>query len=222
MNHENHKICNIYKLKNIFIKKISNYKRRNYNFPNDITIIASNCSGGIFYHNYNKKFNSPFINLFIYPDDFYILLRDFNKINLKNIKFIKFHESKHFGESINFSINKYPIAILDSTKIELHFMHDKDENAVLNSWYRRCERINFDKILFILDDRRKINEHLLIKINALEINNLIYFSCQKNYKPDGFVNKYIWSSKKYLEWDWINKIEYYLSRGEFNEIFNSF
>lgn len=34
------------------------------------TIIASNCNGGIIYHDLGMKFYSPTINLFFYPKDY--------------------------------------------------------------------------------------------------------------------------------------------------------
>lgn len=35
----------------------------------NVTIIASNCIGGMVYHDLGLKFNSPFINLWITPKD---------------------------------------------------------------------------------------------------------------------------------------------------------
>ena len=43
---------------------------------NDFSIIASNCNGTFLLHDLGMKFNSPFVNLWMKPDDFIKFLKD--------------------------------------------------------------------------------------------------------------------------------------------------
>lgn len=64
-------------------------------------IIASNCNGGIIYHDLGLKFLSPTINLFFYPQDY-----------LKFIMNLDHYVKAQLCPPIVVENNRYPIGIL--------------------------------------------------------------------------------------------------------------
>lgn len=66
----------------LFIKKmqerinLNNRMRLKYNSP---TLVCSNCTGGFIYHWLGLRFNSPFINLFLWPKDFVCALENWDE-----------------------------------------------------------------------------------------------------------------------------------------------
>lgn len=62
------------------IKKYSRIHKDNMDrkrlIDSDFTIFASNCIGGIIYHNLGLKFLSPTVNLWIEPEDYISMLSD--------------------------------------------------------------------------------------------------------------------------------------------------
>ncbi len=52
------------------------YRKRLKN--TNVTLITSNCAGGIIYHWLGLKFNSPFINLWLTNDDYIRALENFD------------------------------------------------------------------------------------------------------------------------------------------------
>ena len=74
------------KLNNILRKRINrkNIKRLK---NKDFSLIASNCNGTFIYHDLNLQFRSPFINLWIKPNDFIKYLQNINYYMKCELKF---------------------------------------------------------------------------------------------------------------------------------------
>ena len=69
-------------------KAIDMKNRRRLINPN-ISIIASNCNGGVIYHDLGLQYQSPFINLWIKPNDFIKLLSDLRGYLSYELRFIR-------------------------------------------------------------------------------------------------------------------------------------
>lgn len=93
-------------------------------------IISDNCWGYELYNALNREYNTPFIGLFIQPDDYIKLLSNFMHYMNSELTFIP--------ESING--NAYPVGMLDNT-IKLYFMHYADEQEAYDKWTRRTRRL---------------------------------------------------------------------------------
>ena len=119
-------------------------KRQNeINFTNrarlknkDISLICSNCAGGILYHWLGLKFNSPFINLFMTGEDYITALENWQ--DFLNAEIV---EDTSGGET-------YPVGI-GYLGIKLHFMHYVTFDEAINKWKRRKARISSDNIAFM-------------------------------------------------------------------------
>ena len=96
----------------------------------DISIISSNCIGGILSHDYGLKFNSPTVNLSFSALDFIKFIEKLEHYLDSELTLYKYHESG------------YPICNLDDIKI--NFVHYNSIDECVIKWNQRKERINFD------------------------------------------------------------------------------
>lgn len=108
----------------------------------DVTIISQNCIGGVFYHDLGMQFLSPTVNTFIPEPGFLKMV-----LNLR--EYMALELQLHWGE-------EYPVGTLGD--VEIHFMHYKTCREARESWQRRVNRINYDKILVLCTDRDGFND----------------------------------------------------------------
>ena len=54
----------------VLCRKIKIKRKKAKLINNDVTILCSDCIGGVIYNDFNMRFNSPTINLYIKPSDF--------------------------------------------------------------------------------------------------------------------------------------------------------
>lgn len=166
----------------------------------DITIVANNCLGGRIYHDYGIQFKSPFIKLYIEPDDFYKLIVNFDhyvdpKLKLKQI------------QSNGCS---HPVGLLDDIKI--FFIHYDSFDEAKDAWERRVKRINKEKVYFLMSDTPNykddafdysyISKEKLKKFLELGKRNFAFLTTDLNKK--NMNNEHVIVLKKYL-----NKRNYY-------------
>lgn len=121
---------------NIFILcrklRLKNKKRKLKNL--DVTILCSDCIGGVIYNDFNMRFNSPTVNLYIKPSDFIKFCADLDfYLNSE----LKFKENKN-----------HIVGLLND--VEIHFLHYKTFEEAKNKWLERSKRINKNNICLIL------------------------------------------------------------------------
>lgn len=144
-----------------------NRKNRKRLLPPSKSIIANNCIGGYIYHYLNQRFDSPTINLFILPQDYIKMLKDFDKYFDSDAEITEVETSK-----------PYPVADIYGCKI--HFMHyDTFENAV-NKWRERCGRINKDSLYIVMTDRDGCTLKDMQDFDALEFKHKVLFTCREH------------------------------------------
>ncbi len=112
------------------IHKYIESHERNLIGDTQFAIISDNCWGYELYNALNREYNTPFIGLFIQPDDYIELLSDFMRYMNSELTFLP--------DSSNG--NKYPVGMLDNT-IKVHFMHYEDEHEAYTKWARRTKRL---------------------------------------------------------------------------------
>lgn len=93
------------------------------------TLICSNCAGGFIYHWLGLQFRSPFINLFLTPEDFVTALEKLDEFIDTPIR-----ELKDSGK-------KYPVGV-GAFGIKVHFMHYKTFDEAIEKWNERKKRID--------------------------------------------------------------------------------
>lgn len=190
------------------IKKIMNRKKlKNKSF----TLLTNNCLGGVIYHDLGLPFNSPLINLWMYPKDFIKFCSNLDYYLSIQIFFIK-------ENGIN-----YPVGKLDD--ITLYFQHYKSEKEANLKWENRKKRINFENMFIVLVEKDGCTYNDLANFDKLSFENKVVFTHRKypkifsSYQLIGFENdlevgnlfKYQskFSGKKYYDQfpfiDWFNK-----------------
>ncbi|MGL4656704.1 MAG: DUF1919 domain-containing protein [Sarcina sp.] len=196
--------------------KINNLKRKKYTekykeqFRNEkVTIISSNCIGGLLSSDFGIRFNSPTINLFMYPRDF-----------LKYVKELKYYNQVELIEDKD-AKESYPVGKLKD--ITIYFMHYKTFSEAKNKWCERKERIIYDNIIIISTDRDGMTYEQLKEFDELEYVKKVVFTHKKydelkssfyvkGYEDNGEVpppNEYIKSTglRYYDSYDFVSLIK---------------
>lgn len=134
------------RIKNKISSKIQQISRKRINKRNrkrlktdKVSLIASNCNGAMILHDLGIKFQSPFVNLWMKPDDFIKML--------KRLKYYMDCDLKFVMES---GID-YPIGMLDDVK--LYFMHYDTEDEAQRKFNERRSRIDYNRIFVLFTDR---------------------------------------------------------------------
>ncbi len=145
-----------------------NQRNRKKLLNTSFSLISSNCNGGFILHDLGLKFNSPFINLWIKPKDFIKILSDFQNYMDTPLCFIK-------EDGID-----YPVGMLKDAKI--YFMHYDTEAEAEAKWNERKQRINYDNLFVLFNDRDGCTYDDMIAFEKMPFENKIIFT-NKQY-PD--------------------------------------
>lgn len=114
---------------------------------NEISLLANNCNGAFILHDLGLPFNSPFVNLWLSPQDF-----------IKYVRNIKYY----MGCSLKFEQNSdypYPVAMLDD--ICIFFQHYSTEEEAKRKWEERTQRINLNHIYVLLTERDGCTQEIM-------------------------------------------------------------
>lgn len=169
------------KLRKKYINLTAKDRRNKINNDN-FTIISNNCWGGTVYQSYGLKYNSPTIGLYFMSEDYIKFVYNIKEYLKKELIFIKSKDSKRF-KNTNEIIN-YPIARLGD--IEIYFMHYSSEKEAKEKWSRRCERINWNKILYKFSNQNGWEKEDIEKFLKLPVKNKICF-INKKINIDGTI-----------------------------------
>jgi uncharacterized protein (DUF1919 family) len=137
----------------------------------DFSIISSNCVGGVILHELGLRFDSPTINLFMYPKDYIKFVYSLKKYISCTDMVEDQEETSKCG---------YPVGILDD--IHIYFMHYPDFKIAKEKWYERCARIHWDNLYFIFAERDGCTLEEVKKFDALPFNKKVVFTAEP--RPD--------------------------------------
>lgn len=160
-----------------FISKLRKYhkKIRQFHLKNkDFSLIASNCNGAMILHDLNMRFNSPFVDLWIKPQDFIKMCQNL---------------SDYMNLDLQFTIEEgidYPIGFLKDIKI--YFQHYKTDKEAEYKWNERKPRINYDNIFILFTDRDGCTKQDLIDFDNLKYKNKAVFV----HKPHPDINSAVY------------------------------
>ena len=163
----------------------------------DFTIISDNCWGGFIYNHFSIQYQSPFINLFLFPHCYIELLSDFEKNMASELEFIDPNRSKYVKQipDIN-TVNMYPIGVIRGN-IEIHFLHYRNENDANIKWQERKKRINRNNMLIKFCDRLVDTPDIIRQFDELTFKHKVCFTSKPYpYKSTMTINDF--NIKKYL------------------------
>lgn len=135
-------------LETVGIKRRTAYlkKKRRKLHNTTPTIIANNCVAGIVYHDLELPFNSPTINLQLFPKDFLrfvVRLEEYLQCELEEVFDERFH---------------YPIGELrlDQESIRLYFVHYETFEEAKEKWIERCRRVDMNNLFIVFLHRGRV------------------------------------------------------------------
>lgn len=137
----------------------------------NITILASNCLGGLLYHTYQLKFLSPLVNTRIDSKEFVKFILNFNHYINQPLQFISTEEP-------------FPVALLDD--ITINFVHYHTQKEAENKWNERKKRIDLNNAFVILNDCDGITQDDLNLLDRSSFKNIIVFTAQPYSNPCAF------------------------------------
>lgn len=122
-----------------------NKARRSFNYTvnSNISIVSVNCIGGEIYSILGIPFNSPFINTSMNRKHFIIMCEQLKHYLSSELKVCLQNDGYYVGM----------LSPKGLPTVRIRFDHDNDSNEILEKWTRRLERINWDKIVLICDDK---------------------------------------------------------------------
>lgn len=145
-------------------------KMRRKNRIKKISIISSNCIGGLLYHDLGLRFDSPTINLFFTAHDFVEFLSDLDKylsLPLSDFRFFVRENGKG-----------YYIAKLGN--LDIHFVHYQTIEECISKWNDRKDRIDLKNLVVIFTDRNDLTFYDLRRFLSLPYKKIVYVS-KKDY-----------------------------------------
>lgn len=141
-----------------------NRKLRNEVKTERISIIASDCIGGVLYKELHRQMASPTINMFFSASDF--------------IKFCEnmdyYLEQKIVCDEESTEDAQWPIGRLGD--ILLHLVHYKTVEEADIKWKERKQRIHRDSLYFMMNDRNGCTEKEIAAFDALPYKNKVIFT----------------------------------------------
>lgn len=190
---------------NRFLRKLINQQNRARLTNHGMTVISSNCNGAFILHDLGEKFHSPFVNLYLLPDDFIKYLQNIEHYMQAELRF-------------ETSDKAYPVGKLDD--LTIHFMHYHSEEEAKAKWTERTARMNLDNLFILMTDRDGCTRKNLEDLDRLPFANKVIFTHKaypefasacyiKGFEQQGQVGDLFefsgWNGRKYYdELDYVN------------------
>ena len=140
-------------------KHIENMRKRLLN--HDFSLVSSNCNGACILHDLQVPFNSPFVNLWMKPDEYIKMLQNFRTYMSYELTFIQ-------ENGID-----YPIGLLGDVRI--YFQHYGSEEEAKQKWEERSARLNYENLFILFTDRDGCTEQNLIDFDRIPYKNKVVF-----------------------------------------------
>lgn len=162
-----------------YFRNMRNKKLRKRLINKNPSIIGDNCNVGLMYHDLGIRFNSPTIDLYIYPDDY-----------IKFLGKLKYYTSHEIIEVFEDGVN-FPIGQIDDIKV--YFMHYDSFEIAKSKWQERCKRIDYNNLFITMTKKsaRCTDEHIkafdkLPYKNKVIFTNRLYPEIKSSYYIRGF------------------------------------
>lgn len=144
-------------------------KRRLKNFTP--TIISENCVAGIMLHDLGLKFNTPTINLGLWPTAYLKFLK-----NLKHYLSIPPEEVTGDDYPANKLLldHRYPVGRIDD--IQIHYGHYKSFDEAKAKWCERAQRVDYGNIFVTMIAKNGCTYEQMKEFDALPYQNKVLFT----------------------------------------------
>ena len=185
------------RIRNFYLRKSAKRRKKDLLFD-DFTIISNNCWSGLICESYNIPKTSPTTGLYFMAEEYIKFLGNLKHyIQECKIKFIPPEMSKHrdfYAQDKSFGA--YPIAVIDD--VEIAMLHYHSEKEAQEKWERRCQRVNWDKLVIKMNDQNECNEELVRKFCELDFENKLFFTVNKDWQFSDCVKVFKNRKKKHI------------------------
>ena len=145
----------------------------------EVTILSSNCTGGILSHDLGLQFRSPTVNLYMKCDDF-----------VRFCENLDYYLNKDFEECRDPEIiedRTYPIGYLDD--LTVYFVHYRSFEEAVQKWNERKKRIRWDNIFILHTDREGCSEEMKDRFEKLPYPKVLFTHLPNEKHPSCFYLK---------------------------------
>ena len=140
-----------------------------------VSIISNDCFSSFMYRFYGTEFNSPFVGLFIMPDDYLDLLED--PVLLHGpMQMTTATHSRHRAALSH--LPDYPLGILPGGR-EIHFLHYADTAEALDKWTRRLARLDMSNCIVKFSENNGCTAEHPRRFDALPYDAKVAFTCRR-------------------------------------------
>lgn len=160
-----------------FFRNIRNVRLRKKVTNHNVSIISSNCTGGIISHDLKLRFNSPTVNLYMDASDF-----------VKFCERLEYYLSVDKIEKVNDTTRNYPVGRLDD--ITIYFFHYKTFDEACAKWHERRKRVNFNNIRILGCDRDGMTEELMDSMEKVKYPKVIFTHLPSQRKFTYYIKGY--------------------------------
>lgn len=133
--------------------RLSKYRRRVGLHCTNFTIISNNCSAGYVYQYFGIPYKTPTEGLGFSVDDYLRIVRNPKHYFSEKLNFVNPETTDRYKNGEHFT---YPVAKIDD--ITVYFRHYPTKEVAEQKWIRRCSRMNFDKLFFLLTESETMRE----------------------------------------------------------------
>ena len=109
-----------------------------------MTVISANCVGAFILHDLHQPFNSPFVNLYLSPQDFFALFTKYRFLP-HSTSHIRTNRKKVIQWE-NLPILKFILCIITVSK------------KLMKKWQLRTSRMKLDNLFIMMTDRDGVTE----------------------------------------------------------------
>lgn len=145
----------------------------------DFTIISNNCWGGMVYESYGIKKMSPTVGMFVMPPDFVRLCADLRGHLSEPLEFID-PEHSRWADVLHGDDGWGNYLVGRVGDVELHMLHYHNEEEARRKWESRVGRVDFERILYKLNDQNGATEEDLLAFDALPLDHKLVFSVREH------------------------------------------
>lgn len=167
------------------------------------SIISNNCWGSFMYQHLRAEYMTPFVGLFLLPNDYIKLLENLDYYLKCDLRFT---DTPKYNSEI--AGKEYPVGLLDD--IEIYFMHYKDEQEAFSKWNRRLKRLDLNNLFVVFAETKLCKCEDIENFSKLKHKNKICFTAKK-YNFKNFIQLKSFEKQGYLSPDYMDKCYKYFN-----------
>ena len=126
----------------------------------DFTIISNNCAGGYVYQYFGIPYCTPTEGIGFCVDDYMKIIKNPRHYFTQELRFICPETTERYKNGEHFT---YPVARIDD--VTVYFRHYPTRYEAEKKWVRRCSRMNFDRVFFLLTESETMRDEHIIQFS---------------------------------------------------------